>query len=199
MTLILVSDKISLGVSIAYFSSVALLTLAATRARTADKGRQTTYFDSTVFLTMFLLIGRCLEAYSKAKTADAVSMLGKLRPTEALLVVDELPTMSSPPAADNTGDLVKEKGDNRIHPMHAIIKKIPVGLLEVGDIILVQHGGSPPADGKIILGETKFDESSLTGEARLVHKMEGDVVYSGTINQGKAVNVMIDAVDGESM
>lgn len=41
---------------------------------------------SFVFLTMFLMVGRLLEAYSKAKVGDAVSLLSKLRPTEAILV-----------------------------------------------------------------------------------------------------------------
>ncbi|KAF8469132.1 E1-E2 ATPase-domain-containing protein [Kalaharituber pfeilii] len=185
---------ISLGVSIAYFASVALLAIAATTDGDA-MGHHTTYFDSTVFLTMFLLLGRCLEAYSKAKTADAVSMLGKLRPTEALLLLDGLPAATSS-SAGNTHDLV-EKDD--VGPSSSTIKKIPVDMLEVGDTIVVQHGGSPPADGKIVMGQTKFDESSLTGEARPVQKVEGDEVFAGTINKGRPVHVVISAVSGESM
>lgn len=52
---------ISLGVSISYFSSVAMLVLGARRNQHHTgmaKGYTTTYFDSTVFLTMFLLMGR---------------------------------------------------------------------------------------------------------------------------------------------
>ncbi|KAF8429506.1 E1-E2 ATPase-domain-containing protein [Tirmania nivea] len=181
---------ISLGVSIAYFASVGLLATAATR-KGESKGPHTTYFDSTVFLTMFLLIGRCLEAYSKIKTSDAVSMLGKLRPTEALLLEPEGPPAT--PHSASTGSLATKE--------HAspTVNKIPVDMLEVGDTIIVQHGGSPPADGKLSQGETKFDESSLTGEARPVQKKEGDVVFAGTINKGKAVRVVVDAVSGESM
>jgi cation transport ATPase len=51
---------ISLGVSISYFSSIAMLVLAARRSPHhpgTTKGHTTTYFDSTVFLTMFLLMG----------------------------------------------------------------------------------------------------------------------------------------------
>lgn len=177
--------------SIAYFASVGLLAMAATRSG-EFKGHQTTYFDSTVFLTMFLLIGRCLEAYSKIKTSDAVSMLGRLRPTEALLLESERAPATPYSADDSTGSLAKEH-------THPVVTKIPVDMLEVGDTIIVQHGGSPPADGKISLGETKFDESSLTGEARSVQKKEGDVVFAGTINKGNAVRVVVDAVSGESM
>lgn len=168
--------------------------MAATRDNDL-KGHHTSYFDSTVFLTMFLLIGRCLESYSKIKTSDAVSMLGKLRPTEALLLItDETPSTSS----GSTGDL-HEKEVGALPSSSTTVKKVPVDMLEVGDTIVVQHGGSPPADGRISLGETKFDESSLTGEARPVQKKEGDSVFAGTINKGRAVRVVIDAISGESM
>lgn len=49
---------ISLGVSISYFSSIAMLGLAAAEDKHHMRsGHTTTYFDSTVFLTMFLLMG----------------------------------------------------------------------------------------------------------------------------------------------
>lgn len=37
-------------------------------------------------VSKFLLIDRFLKAYNKARTGDAVTLLGKLRPTEAILV-----------------------------------------------------------------------------------------------------------------
>lgn len=51
---------ISLGVTISYLSSVAMLVLAARLSPAAHRGgtvKTTTYFDSTIFLTMFLLMG----------------------------------------------------------------------------------------------------------------------------------------------
>ena len=52
-------SKISLGVSVAYFSSIAELAISASRDRndTVVTAQSTTYFDSVVFLTTFLLIG----------------------------------------------------------------------------------------------------------------------------------------------
>lgn len=47
---------VSAGVSVAYYASIALLGLAASE-EPAMMGDTTTYFDSVVFLTMFLLIG----------------------------------------------------------------------------------------------------------------------------------------------
>ena len=48
---------VSSGVSVAYFSSLALLIMAATSPQ-SDRSNNTTYFDTVVFLTMFLLAGR---------------------------------------------------------------------------------------------------------------------------------------------
>jgi cation transport ATPase len=49
-------------------------------------GQKGLFFDAVVFLTMFLLLGRLIEAFSKAKAGDVVTLLGSLRPTEAMLV-----------------------------------------------------------------------------------------------------------------
>jgi len=109
----------SLGTSIAYISSVAqIIASGITKPAFVEDG--TFYFDSAVFLTLFLLIGRLIEEYSKSKTGDAVLMLRKLRPTEALLIVD-----------------------------NSSIISINVDLLEFGDIVKVLCGGSPPCDGTV--------------------------------------------------
>ncbi|OSX60168.1 hypothetical protein POSPLADRAFT_1147688 [Postia placenta MAD-698-R-SB12] len=161
---------VSTGVSVAYFASIALLALSALQAPSpSGRGDMTTYFDSVVFLTMFLLIGRFLEAYSKGRTADAITALGKLRPTSALLV-------------------------------EMTVQRVDAELLEVGDIVRVQNGSTPPADGTIVAGnDGAFDESSLTGESRLVKKNVGDKIFLGTINKAGVVDVRVDAIGGETM
>ena len=53
---------VSTGVSVAYFSSIALLALAASQpASDTGEGDTTSYFDSVVFLAMFLLAGECFH------------------------------------------------------------------------------------------------------------------------------------------
>ncbi|KAL1651364.1 hypothetical protein SLS58_000704 [Diplodia intermedia] len=159
----------SLGTSIAYFASIAELGLSATGTEHVDE--ENYYFDSVVFLTMFLLFGRFLEAYSKTKTGDAVTALGSLRPNEAILV-----------------DTVQMKD-----------QKVGVDLLEVGDVVRVQHGSTPPFDGTVMDTSAKFDESSLTGESRLVSKEVGDTVYAGTVNKGSPIQVKLTSISGSSM
>ena len=179
----------SLGTSIAYISSVAQLIAYATYPP-LKTDESAFYFDSVVFLTLFLLVGRLIEAYSKSKTGDAVSMLGKLRPTEALLMEGGFATTTSPedPGTDNE----ELSGESNITTVN-------VDLLEFGDIVRVLHGASPPCDGVVVLGETKFDESSLTGESRLMKKAIGDELFSGTVNKGAPVSMKITGVAGSSM
>ncbi|KZM26311.1 uncharacterized protein EKO05_0002143 [Ascochyta rabiei] len=159
---------ISLGTTIAFFASIAELALAATKRSSGTMDNS--YFDAVVFLTLFLLVGRFLEAFSKAKTGDAVTSLRGLRPNEATLVVPE------------TGDV-----------------KMATDLLEVEDVVRVHYGTSPPFDGVVLDGNTNFDESSLTGESRPVKKAAGDNVYSGTVNRGAPIKMKITTLSGASM
>ncbi|OIW25237.1 heavy metal translocatin [Coniochaeta ligniaria NRRL 30616] len=163
----------SLGTTIAYVSSVSQL-IAAAASRPEQVEDSNFYFDSVVFLTFFLLLGRLIESYSKSRTGDAVEMLGKLRPTTATLV-------------EGYGT---EKQTDSI---------VQADLLEYGDIVRVPHGGSPPSDGIVVQGESSYDESSLTGESRLVKKTPGDEVFAGTVNQGGPVLIRITGVAGQSM
>ncbi|KAI9810912.1 MAG: hypothetical protein M1827_005771 [Pycnora praestabilis] len=184
---------ISAGTSVAYFASLALLIVEATTKQSQlgmSTGQTTTYFDSVVFLTMFILLGRFLEAYSKAKTGDAVTLLRDLRPSEALLV----PTASK----EATGSSMSRTSSGEGAQGHTI-KKIHVDLLEAGDCVLVPHGSSPPGDGIITIGETRFNESSLTGESRPITKFAGDTVFAGAVNVGKPITVKVTEVNGTSM
>jgi Cu+-exporting ATPase len=176
----------SLGTSIAYLSSVAQLIAAGVHPR-LELDNNAFYFDSVVFLTLFLLTGRLIEAYSKSKTGDAVTMLGRLRPTEAFLVESRTSINSS----------IRDKTDNE--PKKELWKKVDVDLLELGDVVKVFQGGSPPCDGVIVQGETRFDESSLTGEAKPINKAFGDDAFSGTVNKDSPVSIKITGVAGSSM
>ena len=164
-----------IGTSIAYFASIAILILSATQPRHSSMGYHTTYFDSVVFLTFFLLIGRILESYSKSKTADAIAGLGQLKATLATLVEEIDGTFSK----DETVD---------------------VKYLETGDFIRVSPGESPPVDCIIIEGQSSFDESALTGESTPVKHGPGHQIFSGTVNIGNnSIVAKIISVEGDSL
>jgi P-type Cu+ transporter len=89
-----------------------------------------------------------------------------------------------------------------VDKMHSSVTRISPDVLEVGDIVRVLHGASPPADGTLVnVGEAlaSFDESSLTGESRPAKKGVGDQVFVGTINRGSVVDVRVDAIGGQTM
>jgi len=163
----------SLGTTIAYISSVSQM-IAAAVDHSKPVQDSNFYFDSVVFLTFFLLLGRLIESYSKSKTGDAVEALAKLRPTTATLVEWY--------GTDKEADV-----------------NVNADMLEFGDIVRVNHGGSPPSDGIVVQNESNFDESSLTGESRLVKKVPGDEVFSGTVNKDASVLVRITGAAGQSM
>lgn len=183
---------VSAGTSIAYFASVAVLGINAS-TRSQSSGSNSTYFDSVVFLTFFILIGRYLEAYSKAKTGNAVGLLGNLRPREAVLVTSLQGSIPVQAALEDSNE--KQRGC----ASRTDTDRIDANLLEVGDVAIVPNGSSPPADGTILDGSTSFNESSLTGESRAVAKCKGDNVYAGAINIGDAITIRIIEVGGSSM
>ena len=93
-----------------------------------------------------------------------------------------------------------EKSEDDDHPSIAKVEKISADLLEVGDIVRIPPGATPPADGTIVSSEaTNFDESSLTGESRNVMKTTGDHIFVGTINKSRMVDMRVDAIEGETM
>lgn len=183
---------VSAGTSIAYFASVAVLGInATTKSKSFDS--DSTYFDSVIFLTFFILIGRFLEAYSKAKTGNAVGLLGNLRPREAVLVTSPQGSIPVEAASEDSNEKLRGRA------LRTNTERIDANLLEVGDVVMVQHGSSPPADGTILDSSTSFNESSLTGEARAVAKCKGDSVFTGAINVGDAITIKITDVGGSSM
>jgi len=211
---------VSSGVSVAYFSSIVLLALAASTSPSPDGHADTsTYFDSVVFLTMFLLTGMSLtvvlsniadhnpgkyiEAYSRSRTRDAITSLAKLKPAEALVVA---PADEKHPVAcfgSEGEDLEMGKTDleteKQISESGSKVQKVPVDLLEIGDVVRVPSGSTPPQDGIVVSGQTLFDESSVTGESKPIKKKPGDNVFLGTINIGQAIDVRINVAEGETL
>jgi heavy metal translocating P-type ATPase len=176
-----------LSTTTSYFASLVMLILDV--RSNASQMSVGTYFDSSVFLIMFILLGRTLESYAKSRTTDSVVLLGQLRPETALLVESgkiepegEVNMGNPPPTA--TGS------DPAAFPSHPV----PVDHLEIGDLILIPPGSLPPTDGRIVRGKTTLDESSLTGESRPVAKGPGDEVLTGTLNLTSAITIRVTSL-----
>lgn len=170
-----------LGTSVAYFASIILLILSA--RVDSETGYTSTYFDSVVFLTMFLLMGRLLDSTAKRRTAAAVSLL-KLRPDNVQLIEN----VDLEAGGEGEGEEKSKFGPSR---------KIDLDLLEPSDFVRIVPGMACPADGIIFEGVSSFDESALTGESMPVKRAIGDQVLAGTVNSGQSsVVVKVTTIEG---
>lgn len=110
------------------------------------------YFDTSATIITLILLGRMLEAGARRKTSESIRKLMGLQSRTAAVVRD------------------------------GVEAEIPVDEVEVGDIIVVKPGGRIPVDGITLSGYSTVDESMLTGESLPVEKVEGDSLFSGTVN-----------------
>ncbi|ORX37325.1 E1-E2 ATPase-domain-containing protein [Kockovaella imperatae] len=197
---------VALSTSVAYFSSIAMLIIDVRSSRTSKSIG--TYFDSSVFLIMFILLGRTLEAYARSRTTDAISLLGQLRPDTTLLVGGaECEKTSGSPAGHAPGsndESANEKDEASVESPSdeetlGQTRNISVDHLEKDDLILVPPGSLPPTDGIVVSGNTTFDESSLTGESHPISKQPGDPIYTGTTNLSSAITIRVTSLPTETM
>ncbi|XBW36124.1 hypothetical protein QEN19_001701 [Hanseniaspora menglaensis] len=175
---------ISLGTSVAYFASLAMVILS-TRQKAGDQ-MYDTYFDSVTFLTFFLLIGKFLENYSKKKTIGTLNNLAMFSGNSSVVIIDQLKSTQT-----NICYLNVSKNE-----------------LELNDIMLIKPGESPVVDGVLIKSIsnvqdadqviTQFDESSLTGESLPCNKTFNDSIYAGTVNLTSPIYSQITNLDNIS-
>jgi Cu2+-exporting ATPase len=124
----------------------------------------TTFFWELVTLIDIMLLGHWIEMRSVRQASGALDELAKLM-------------------AD-TAERIREDGET---------EEVNLSELKNRDLVLVRPGGSVPADGEIIKGESNIDESMITGESKPVSKSLGDQVIGGTINGDGSLRVKITA------
>lgn len=127
------------------------------------------YFNGSVIIITFILLGKYLEERSKAKATDFLKKLIDLSPKKATLLKDS-----------------KEQ-------------EVVVTELKVDDIVIVKSGESISADGVIVQGSADIDTSMITGEALPVFKAQGDEVVAGTINKTGYLRVKVTKTSSNSM
>ncbi len=142
---------IGIGTLVAYLYSLSIMLFP--QMRIALNLPETTYFDVTIVVIGFVILGKYLEARSKLRTGEAIEKLLGLQAKTALLW--------------RNGAEVE----------------VPVNEVQVGDIIIVKPGSKIPVDGVIVEGYSSIDESMITGEPIPVDKKIGDLVVGATINK----------------
>ena len=77
-------------------------------------------------------------------------------------------------------------------------KLVAVGLLKVGDVVLVRPGEKVPVDGKILSGQGSINEASITGESIPRDKASGAEVFAGTLLESGAVEVRTERLGADT-
>ncbi len=111
------------------------------------------WFDASVSLLFFLLIGRTLDHIMREKARAAINGLARLAPRGALLINPD--------------------GSRRY---------IAVEEIAVGDEISIAAGERVPVDGVVVSGESDVDLSIVTGESSPVAVASNSEVSSGAMN-----------------
>ena len=82
---------------------------------------------------------------------------------------------------------------SRVRRGHSLMS-VPVAEIVVGDIVLLQSGERIPADGILISGELKVDQSSLNGESRDAKKIATDSRTTAIDNLNSSENLFSGTV-----
>ncbi|MER6786850.1 heavy metal translocating P-type ATPase [Streptomyces sp. NPDC000658] len=117
-------------------------------------GASTIYLEVAAGVTVFILLGRYLEARSKRRAGAALRALMEL----------------------GAKDVAVLRGGRE--------ERIPVDRLAVGDRFVVRPGEKVATDGTVVEGVSAVDASMLTGESVPVDVGPGDAVTGATVNAG---------------
>ena len=98
----------------------------------------------------------------------------------------------------NVSALAKIKEDYANLKVNNTYMKVLSESVKIGDTIIIKKGERVPLDGIITSGITYIDNSSLTGESKLVSLTIGDKVLSGSINKGDIIEVKVDTPYSDS-
>uniref|UniRef100_A0A0X3PSQ0 P-type Cu(+) transporter n=2 Tax=Schistocephalus solidus TaxID=70667 RepID=A0A0X3PSQ0_SCHSO len=160
--------------SVAYAYSVVVVILAMCHQwPTSPK----TVFETSPMLFLFVSLGRWLEHLAKGKTSEAISKLLSLKAKEAVIL--------EPPPSVNKDNAKTGVSGNMVAfdlPDNFRERRIPVDLVQKGDLVKILPGDRIPIDARVVSGSSACDESVLTGEAMPVVKNIGDYVIGGSIN-----------------
>ena len=126
------------------------------------------YFESAAMILTLVSVGKYLESLSKKQTSLAVEELVGLLPKVVYKKIDN--------------DLIETKLED----------------IEIDDIIYLKPYEFVALDGIIIEGDTYIDESSITGESKLVHKKVNDELISGSVNGSQALVYKVTKKANES-
>ncbi len=128
------------------------------------------YFDASVMLLFFLLIGRYLDRRMRSRAQSAAQNLLSLRAIAATVVNGDGTRLS-----------------------------LPVESIEPGMKVAISVGEKVPVDGTVVSGASEIDTSLITGETLPQVAQIGDAVFAGTLNLTSPFEVMVTARDDKTL
>ncbi len=150
--------------------SLAVILAAALSLHQTTLGNEHAYFDASVTLLFFLLIGRYLDHRARAKARSAAEHLLTLSATAANVMNAE-----------------------------GVVETLPISEITVDMIVVVAAGERIPIDGKIIFGRSEIDTSLVTGESLPRQAELGSEVYAGTMNIGGPLQIRVTAIAQDTL
>jgi len=139
--------------------SVAVILASAVSLHQTVQGAEHAYFDASITLLFFLLIGRYLDHRARSSVRSTAENLITLR-ASSVRVVD---------------------GDSE--------RSVPVRDVRAGMQVLVSPGERISVDGWVENGNSDVDTSLITGETTPASVSKGDKVFAGTLNISGALRI----------
>ncbi len=162
---------IGLGVSVAYlYSLVAQFAPGLFPHQFSHGGAVAVYFEAAAVIVTLILLGQVLELRARSQTGAAIRKLLGLAPATARVMRDD--------------------GSEQ---------EIPLPHVMVGDRLRVRPGEKVPVDGIVLEGDSRVDESMVSGEPVPVHKVAGDKVVGATINGTGALVMRAERVGKDTL
>jgi Cu2+-exporting ATPase len=150
--------------------SIAIALAAAVSLRETALAGPRTYFEASVGLTFFLLVGRYLAHRTRAAARSAAAELAALEVAMA----------------------------NRVLP-DGTRETVPVDALRPGDLVTVAPGARIPVDGTVTDGRSEIDPSLLTGETLPQPVAPGARVSAGMLNLTGALTLRAAALGEDTL
>ncbi len=158
---------VGIGTLVAYVYS--FIVSAFEKSLTAYVTTQQNYYDVTIVVIGFIVLGKFLELRSKLQTGESIEKLLELQVKKAFVLRD--------------GKEIE----------------LPIDQVVAGDLMLIKPGAKIPTDGLVIEGSSSVDESMITGESIPVEKTVNATVIGGTVNKQGILKVEAKKVGKETM
>ncbi|KUK57517.1 MAG: Heavy metal translocating P-type ATPase [Bacteroidetes bacterium 38_7] len=127
------------------------------------------WFETPAMIIAFIMTGKYLEEKAKRQSAASLQKLKDIQPTKAKVI--------------RNGKEIE----------------LDVSDVQLNDRVLVRAYEVIPVDGKILIGSSHINESSITGEPMPRFKTKGDDVYAGSICQEGALTLLVNKEPSETV